>query len=310
MKKVLACMALALITQSAYAQKVTLMLDWFVNPDHGPIIVAKQQGLFKDQGLDVEIQEPADPSMPPKLVAAGKFDLAVTYQPQLIRDVVEQLPLTRVSTLIATPLNTVMVLADKGYDSLADLKGKKVGYAFDGGLVDATVGTMLSKNGISIKDVELINVGWSLSASLAAGKVDAIYGGYRNFEMHQLKMEGFQGKAFYVEEEGVPPYDELIVVANSKSVDKEMVAKFNRALELATQYTINHPQQAWDLFKSYGDGKKLDTELNRLAWKDTLVRFSLRPKAADKARYDNYAQFLVDNGVIKTKPNTDSYILD
>jgi len=310
MKKLIASMTLVLISQSAFAQKVTLMLDWFVNPDHGPIIVAKQQGLFKAQGLELEIQEPADPSMPPKLVAAGKFDLAVSYQPQLIRDVAEQLPLTRVSTLIATPLNTVMVLADKGYNSLADLKGKKIGFAFDGGLVNATVGTMLNNNGISIDDVELINVGWSLSASLAAGKVDAIYGAYRNFEMHQLKMEGFQGKGFYVEEEGVPPYDELVVVANSNSVDKEMVAKFNRALELATQYTVNHPGQAWELFKSYGDGKKLDTELNRLAWQDTLVRFALRPQAADKSRYDNYAQFLLDNDVIKIKPDVNSYILD
>ena len=247
MKKLIVSMTLVLLSQSAFAQKVTLMLDWFVNPDHGPIIVAKQQGLFKAQGLELEILEPADPSMPPKLVAAGKFDLAVTYQPQLIRDVAEQLPLTRVSTLIATPLNTVMVLADKGYDSLADLKGKKIGFAFDGGLVNATVGTMLENNGISIDDVELINVGWSLSASLAAGKVDAIYGAYRNFEMHQLKMEGFEGKGFYVEEEGVPPYDELVVVANSNSVDKEMVAKFTRALERATQYTGSHPAQAWQL---------------------------------------------------------------
>lgn len=310
MKKILAALAITLASQSAFAQKVTLMLDWFVNPDHGPIIVAKQQGLFEAQGLDIEIQEPADPSLPPKLVATGKFDLAVTYQPQLIRDVVEQLPLTRISTLVATPLNTIMVLADNGITSLADLKGKKIGYSFDGGLVNATIGTMLTKNGISIDDVELVNVGWSLSSSLASGQVDAIYGGYRNFEMHQLKTEGFQGKAFYLEEEGVPSYDELIVVANSESVDKEMVIKFNRALELATQYTINHPDQAWQLFKSYGDGKKLDTELNRLAWKDTLVRFALRPSAADKTRYDNYAQFLLNNGVITSKPDVNSYILD
>lgn len=308
MKKLLAIGAL-LLSQPVLAEKVTLMLDWFVNPDHGPLIVAHQKGLFKEQGLDIEITEPADPSMPPKLVAAGNSDLAVTYQPQLIRDVVEQLPLTRVSTLIATPLNTVMVLADKGYNSLADLKGKKIGYAFDGGLVDATIGTMLSKNGISIDDVELVNVGWSLSASLASGKVDAIYGAYRNFELHQLNMEGFKGKAFYVEEEGVPPYDELIVVANSNKLDRDMIKRFNRALELATQYTVNHPDEAWQLFKAYGDGKKLDTELNRNAWKDTLIRFALRPQAADLSRYDNYAKFLHDKQVIRTLPNAADYIV-
>ena len=308
MKKILA-IGLLLISQQALAEKVTLMLDWFVNPDHGPLIVAQQQGLFKAQGLDVEITEPADPSTPPKLVAAGKYDLAVTYQPQLIRDVVEELPLTRVSTLVATPLNTVMVLKDSGINTLADLKGKTIGYPFDGGLVNATIGTMLKKNGITIDDVKLVNVGWSLSASLASGKVDAIYGAYRNFELHQLNMEGFEGKGFYLEEEGVPPYDELVVVANSNKLDKEMVRKFNRAIELATQYTVNHPDEAWALFKSYGDGKTLDTELNRRAWKDTLTRFALRPQAADPARYDNYAQFLLDNGVISKKPVVSDYIL-
>lgn len=308
MKKILA-FSFILFSQQVFAEKVTLMLDWFINPDHGPIIVAKQQGLFKAQGLDIEITEPADPSTPPKLVAAGKYDLAVTYQPQLIRDVVEDLPLSRISTLIATPLNTVMVLKKNGYETLADLKGKKIGYAIDGGLVNATVGTMLAKSGISIDDVELINVGWSLSSSLASGKVDAIYGAYRNFELHQLSTEGFEGKAFFVEEEGIPPYDELVVVANSNKLNPDMIRKFNRALELATQYTVNHPEEAWDLFKSYGDGNTLDTDLNRAAWKDTLVRFALRPQAADLSRYDNYAKFLFDQGVITKLPKAAEYIV-
>ncbi|MFZ6043966.1 ABC transporter substrate-binding protein, partial [Vibrio natriegens] len=69
---------------AAAAEKVTLMLDWFVNPNHGPIILAKEKGWFAEQGLEVEIQEPADPSVPDKLVAAGKIDLAVSYQSTLI----------------------------------------------------------------------------------------------------------------------------------------------------------------------------------------------------------------------------------
>ena len=107
----------------------------------------------------------------------------------------------------------------------------------------------------------------------------------------------------------MPPYDELVVVANSNKIDKEMLKKFNRALELATQYTVNHPDEAWELFKSYGDGNKLDTELNRAAWKDTLVRFALRPQAADLGRYDNYAKFLFDQGVITKLPVASDYIL-
>src|SRR3546814_12454773 len=71
------------VSPAAAADKLTLILDWFVNPDHGPIIVAQEQGYFAEQGLAVEVIAPADPSDPPKMVAAGKADLAVSYQPQL-----------------------------------------------------------------------------------------------------------------------------------------------------------------------------------------------------------------------------------
>lgn len=309
MKKTLVGIVLAAsVAQVQAADKLTLMLDWFVNPDHGALVIAEQRGLFAAQGLEIEMQEPADPSMPPKLVAASKTDLAVTYQPQLIQDVVEELPLVRVSTLIGTPLNTLMVLADSGIETLADLKGKTIGTAISGGVGEATIGVMLANSGVSLDDVKIINVGWALSSSLAAKKVDAIYGGYRNFEMHQLAFEGFKGKAFYLEEEGVPPYDELVVVANRDKYDSELMGRFNRALELATQYIINHPDAAWEEFKGYKSAEDLDTDLNRAAWKDTLRRFALRPAAVDASRYDGYATFLFDAGVIKSKPDTADYL--
>jgi hypothetical protein len=138
-------------------KKLTLMLDWFVNPNHGPIVIAQERGYFADQGLDVEIQEPADPSTPAKLVAAGKVDLAVTYQPSLTMDVAAGLPLVRASTLIATPLNTLMVLDNGKNDSLADLKGKKIGIAIAGN-EEATIGTMLAQENVAFSDVQTINV--------------------------------------------------------------------------------------------------------------------------------------------------------
>ena len=88
------------------------MLDWFVNPDHGPLIIARERGFFAAEGLDVELIAPADPNDPPKLVAARQADLAVSYQPQLHLQVAQGLPLVRVGTLVATPLNSLVVLAD------------------------------------------------------------------------------------------------------------------------------------------------------------------------------------------------------
>ena len=109
----------------AQAEKLSLQLDWFVNPDHAALIVAQQKGFFAKNGIEVEIIEPADPSMPPKLVAAGKSDLAVGYQPQLYLDVDQSLPLVRIATLIATPLNSIVALKESNIKTLADLKAKK-----------------------------------------------------------------------------------------------------------------------------------------------------------------------------------------
>ncbi|WP_261818154.1 ABC transporter substrate-binding protein [Vibrio gallicus] len=286
--------------------KITLMLDWFVNPNHGPIIIAKEKGLFKQQGIEVEIQEPADPSVPAKLVAANKIDMAVSYQPTLTIDVAAGLPLIRSGTLIATPLNTLMVLDNGKIQSLADLKGKKIGVAISGN-EEATIGTMLKNQGVAFKDVQIINIGWALSSSLASGKVDAIWGGLRNFESNQLALEGYKAKAFFPEEHGVPAYDELVFVANANSYDVEKIKKFNKAIELATQYIVNHPNKAWQEFVAYNPDT-LNNELNRRAWNDTLTRFALRPAAVDHQRYDNYANFMHDNKIINSVPNSVKYV--
>lgn len=298
----------SLISANALAadKEMTLMLDWFVNPNHGPIVIAKERGYFKQQGLKVNIQEPADPSTPAKLVAAGKVDMAISYQPSLTIDVAAGLPLIRSATLIATPLNTLMVLDNGKNEKLADLKGKKIGIAISGN-EGATVGTMLAQEGVQLSDVQMINVGWALSSSLASGKVDAIWGGLRNFESNQLALEGYKAKSFYPEEHGVPAYDELVFVANAQSYDKDMIQAFNRALQQATTYIVNHPETSWKEFVAYAPDT-LDNELNHRAWKDTLTRFALRPSAVDLKRYDDYAKFMFDKKIIETLPKAKDYV--
>lgn len=301
--------ALLLLSGQALAQEktLTLMLDWFVNPNHGPIIIAQEKGFFAEQGLKVEIQEPADPSVPSKLVAAGRVDIAISYQPNFIIDVEAGLPLVWTGTLLATPLNTLSVLDNGKIKTLADLKGKNIGVAVSGS-DEQIISKMLESDGIKFSEVNIVNVGWALSSSLASGRVDAIWGGMRNFESHQLELEGFKAKEFYPEEHGIPPYDELMYVANSKNHDSDAIARFNKALELATQYIINHPEKAWKEFVAYNPDT-LDNELNRRAWNDTLTRFALRPSAENVERYDAYAKFMHELGIIKSVPNKDIYFI-
>ena len=295
---VCACLAAGALAPraGAAAEKLTLLLDWFVNPDHAPIYVALEKGYFKEAGIDLEVVAPADPNDPPKLVAAGKADLAISYQPQLHIQVGEGLPLSRIATLVATPLNTLLVLDDGPIATLADLKGRTIGFSV-GGFEDALLRAMLEPHGIRMGDVTLVNVNFSLSPSLLSGQVDAVIGAYRNFELNQMDLEGRPGRAFYVEEHGVPPYDELIVVARPDRQGDPLLRRFVDALERGVQFLVNHPEDSWRLFLRGRD--ELDDELNARAWRDTLPRFALRPAALDTARYARFAAFLEAQGLIE-----------
>ena len=288
------------------AEPLTLLLDWFVNPDHAPLIVAQQKGFFEDEGLEVTMIEPADPNAPPKLVAAGQAELAITYQPSLHIQASQGLPLTRIATLVATPLNSLVVLEDGPIKEIADLKGRKVGFSV-GGFEDALLSAMLAEAGLTLADVELVNVNFSLSPALLSGQVSAVIGAFRNFELNQLELENSKGRAFYVEEHGVPAYDELILIANSGRLDDPRLRKALRALERGVQYLVNHPEESWRIFAAHRKG--LDDELNRRAWRDTLPRFALRPAALDRGRYQRFAEFLKHREMIDEVPPVETYAI-
>lgn len=289
------------------SEKITVVLDWFVNPDHGPLIIALEKGFFSRRGLDVSFQVPSNPNDPPKLVAAKNADIAVSYQPQHYLHVDQGLPLVRIATLVATPLNTLVVLADSDITNLAQLKGKTVGYSI-GGFETVILKVMLESQGLSLNTVKLVNVNFSLSPSLFSKSTDAVIGAFRNFELNQMDIEGRPGRAFYVEEYGIPSYDELILVSRRDDINALKLRKFVDALEEGVQFLINHPDKSWKLF--IRGRKDLDNQLNRLAWRDTIPRFALRPGALDRARYQRFAKFLKKHGLIKKIPQIDDYAIE
>lgn len=298
--------SLVVVTAEAQMQPVKVLLDWFVNPDHAPLIVAQEKGYLEEAGLAVELFAPANPNDPPKLVAAKKADLAVSYQPQHHLHVDQGLPIVRVGTLVATPLNSLVVLADGPIKTLADLKGKTIGYSI-GGFEDVLLKTLLGEVGLTLDDVKLVNVNFSLSPSLLAGKTDAVIGAFRNFELNQMDIEGHSGRAFFVEEHGIPPYDELILIAHQQRTQEPFVGAFMDAVEKGVQFMLNHPEESWQLFSQ--SGADLNNELNRRAFKDTLPRFALRPGALDQRRYERFARFLYQEKMIKVIPELSEYAI-
>jgi putative hydroxymethylpyrimidine transport system substrate-binding protein len=287
---------------------LTVLLDWFINPDHLPIIIAQERGDFARANLEVRIVAPADPNDPPRLVGARRADLGVFYQKNLHLAVDQGLPLMRVGTLVATPLSTLTVLRDGPVRTLADLRGRRVGFSV-AGFEEVVMGAMLESVGLRLSDIRLVNVNFGLSSALMSGQVDAILGGFRNFELHQLDIENRPGRAFFPEQYGMPAYDELIYITHRDRARDPVLRRFIDATEAATHFLVNNPEESWRMFIA-GQRRELDNELNRRAFASTANRFSLSPGALDRNRYDRFARFLLDRRMIRAVPALETYAVE
>lgn len=303
-----AIVMLAAVAGAHAADRLTVLMDWYVNPNHAPLVIAQERGYFAAHDLEVELlPPPGDAAAPPRLVAAGQADIAISYQPDLMLQVKEGLPLVRFGTLIETPLNCLIVLKDGPIQSLADLKGKTIGFSIPG-FQEAYVSAILGTVGLSYADVETINLNFNLVQPLLTGQVDAVMDGFRNVELIQLGLEGHPAVAWYPEEHGVPVYDELIYLARNDMRDDPRLRRFIDAVEEATIWLTNHPDEALAVFTaSHPD---LDDELNRQAFAATLPRLAKRPGALDVGRYERFGAFLKEKGLIAEVPEISTYAIE
>ena len=214
---------------AADAQKVNLVLDWFPNADHAGIYGAMGEGYFADEGLDVTPTVPSDPAASLKQVGAGKAPFAISYEPEVLLARSQGVPVVAVGAIVTHPLNAVIARTDRGISRPRELEGKTVGATglpTDRPLLDAVV----RSDGGDPAKVKLRNVGFNLAPALAAGKVDAVIGAYWNIEGVQLERQGIPVESFRLEQNGVPDYDELVVVTSDEVARKqpELVRAFLR----------------------------------------------------------------------------------
>ncbi|HSW71501.1 MAG TPA: ABC transporter substrate-binding protein, partial [Gammaproteobacteria bacterium] len=289
-------------------QKLRLVLDWFINPNHATLFVAEEQGFFKEQGLEVSLLSPADSSEAPKLVAALQAELALVYEPEFIDQIEQGLPLIAIGTLIDKPLNCLLVRQDGPIQRLADLKNKKIGTS-GGGIKVLMLKTMLHKQGLSLQEVELIQVHHNLMQALLAKKVDAITGAMRNIEAEQLSVLGHKPLLFFPEKNGVPPYSELIFVVNKNMLQQNKLSSlrgFLLALKKAAAYLNKHPEASWQAFvKKY---PALNNESNHRAWLASLPYFTKHPERFSAEEWRAFIAFMRQNGLIKSKQHLSNYI--
>jgi putative hydroxymethylpyrimidine transport system substrate-binding protein len=288
-------------------QPFTLALDWYVNPDHVGIFTAIDQDLFRQAGLDVKPQVPSDPSAPIKQVAAGRVDLAISYEPEVLLATEQGLDVMAVGALVGSPLTSLISLPRGEIDSAADLSGKTVGTAgipYQSDYLE----TVLQTAGVSSSSVEEVNVGLNLMPALIGGRVDAILGGFRNIEGVELRLRGLQPRIVPVDQLGVPTYDELVLVARKSTVEDqpEAIRAFIQALARGTDYARAHPQEAANAVLAASKG--LDPTQTRAEVAATLPLLAPpqgRPYGyLDSNAWRAYAEWMAQHELISEAPPT------
>ncbi|MEC0168530.1 ABC transporter substrate-binding protein [Paenibacillus graminis] len=299
----------AVPTSSASAEnaqqphKLTIMLDWYPNAVHSFLYAAQQNGYFKEEGLDVDIQMPADSNDALKLVAAGKADLALSYQPQVLMARGEQIPVKSVAAIVRHPLNHLMVPADSGIKSPKELAGKNAGYS-SVPLYEAMLKTMVKSDGGDPSAVKLIDVGFDLIPAISTGRVDGIIGGFINHEQLILEKEGHPVISLDPTDYGVPDYYELVLVASDLGLQNSegYIEKFIAAARKGQQFVAGHPQEALDLLMAHEDATApldKDIEIKSLELLLPLMDAGDQPFGyQDPASWDKVKAWLNDNGLL------------
>ena len=282
---------------------VKLALDWFPNANHVGLFIAQNKGYFDAEGLDVEMYTPSDPSTVLQTVGAGSDHFGMSYQPDVLLARSEGVPVVSVLGVVQHPLNSVMTLATSGLERPAHLKGKKVGYP---GIPtnEPLLDTMLKEDGLrGLEDVEMVNIGWNISESLIAEKVDAVVGAYWTYESIHMKNLGHPVNVMRMEEWGVPDYYELVLVTSEDYLtDNEgVVERFVRAMKRGYEEAIGDPQAGVDVLVAE-KGEEIDQDIDRPG-ADLLVDLWQLPDGGGfgtqtPARWDGFVGWMKENEMI------------
>jgi putative hydroxymethylpyrimidine transport system substrate-binding protein len=295
------------VTGTPERHTVDLTLDWFPNPDHVAIYEALDKGYFRDVGLDVRPRVPSDPAAPIKQVAAGRTDLAISYEPEVFLARKQGLPVVAVAALVQRPLTSLIATAKSGVRSVRDLRGKRVGTA---GIPyqSAYLKTILSRAKVPVQSVKETNVGASLLPAMLSGKVGATLGGFWNVEGVELRQRHQRPWIVPVDRLGVPDYDELVLVANEGDVDKRRddLRLFISAVSRGAREARQDPRAAaQSLLDANKDLRARATRTSvRLTIPALFPEKQNRPFGyMDPIAWRNYAGWMVDNGLLEKTPD-------
>ena len=223
-----------------------LVLDFTPNAVHSGIYTALAEGLYRDAGIDLTVKQPGESTDAPKLLAAGRADLAILDIHDLGIARERGLDLVGVAPIVQRPLAAVLARTGGPVRRPRDLAGHTVGVT---GLPsdEAVVDSEVRGDGGNPAAVEKVTIGFNAVASLAAGRVDATTG-FWNAEGVALRRQGVPIRVFKVDRYGAPPYPELVLATARKTLrrDPELIDAAVEATREGYADAVADPRRALD----------------------------------------------------------------
>ncbi|MDQ6842171.1 MAG: ABC transporter substrate-binding protein [Actinomycetota bacterium] len=293
---------------AAHPQALTLMLDWVPNADHVGIFQALEEGDFTRAALNVHVQTPSDPASPLELLAAGRVDVAISYEPEVLLARNRGIPVVSVAAIVQQPLTSIVSVGSAHIGKVSDLRGKKVG---DAGIPyqHAYLETVLAHAGVPPSSVTEINVGANLVPAMLSRRVSATLGAYWNYEAIQLALDHKKPHVIRMEQVGVPTYDELVVAVRKSTLIEhpDEIRRFVQALARGYESARQNPQGAVRNLVSANPDAGLDPKLQLASVQATLSAFFPSNPAEpwgwqDPAEWNAYGAWMLREHLI-SNPN-------
>lgn len=298
----------AVAAQSGDPETFSVALDWYPNANHAGLFLARERGFYADEALEPDFYTPSDPTTVLQTVGAGRDAFGISYQTDTLLARAAGIPVVSVLALVQGPLQGVMVLASSGITRPRDLVGKTVGYP---GIPsqEAFLATMLTDDGASMNDVELINIGFDLVPALISGRVDASLGAYWTHETILAEQEGYPTLMLKVDDWGVPPYYELVLTASEETVSTrpDLIERFLRATRRGYEAAIADPAAAIAALKAASPDLDEAVETAGIgllipAWTAGDVSFGTQTAQ----RWHDYAGWMVEHNLIPADLDVDA----
>lgn len=290
-------------------EKIRVGLEWFMNPDHLPIMIGIKKGWFEEVGLEVDMFEPEKHFDAIDEIKAGRMDIAITEPLHLVEDRAVGEQVIGFSRFLHTN-GGVMYLRGKGIKRPKDLVGKRIQYPGapgPGGL--AIVKTMVEADGgtCTHDDFTPVNNGFYHTDALKEDKADAATLIFNNFEVNEAKYKGLDVDYFALKDWGIPDFCQLIFITSPEILAerKDSLKRFIKVIRRAIDFIFENDAKAKAI---YYEWMKVDPhdELEVSTTNATLRCFTY-DFSMSVDYYDQLQNWLKQTGKINETINPSNY---